>query len=58
MPLTTIEQWASRLPALQLMNLYGATETTSPATIMPAQFTASHADSVGLAVACGDIIGE
>jgi long-chain acyl-CoA synthetase len=57
MPLATIEQWASRLPALQLMNLYGATETTSPATIMPAQFTASHADSVGLAVACGDIIG-
>ncbi len=40
MPLTTIEQWASRLPALRLMNLYGATETTSPATMMPAQVRA------------------
>ena len=58
MPLTTIEQWASRLPALRLMNLYGATETTSPATIMPAQFTASHADSVGLAWHAGTSSGS
>ena len=30
------------------MNCYGATETTSPSTIMPGELTASHIDSVGL----------
>ncbi|MGH6961831.1 MAG: class I adenylate-forming enzyme family protein, partial [Dongiaceae bacterium] len=55
MPPATIERCAQTLPQLELMNLYGATETTSPATMMPARYTASHADSVGLAVACGDI---
>lgn len=56
MPLATIERCAARLQRLQLMNLYGATETTSPATIMPPQFTRDHLDSVGLAVACGEIL--
>lgn len=56
MPPATIERCARKLPELELMNLYGATETTSPATIMPARFSATHADSVGLAVACGDIV--
>jgi acyl-CoA synthetase (AMP-forming)/AMP-acid ligase II len=56
MPVATIERCAQRLPRLQLMNLYGATETTSPATMMPPRFTASHADSVGLVVACADIV--
>jgi O-succinylbenzoic acid--CoA ligase len=37
------------------MNLYGATETTSPATMMPAHETAAHSDSVGLVVPCGEI---
>jgi long-chain acyl-CoA synthetase len=55
MPVATIERCAQKLPNLQLMNLYGATETTSPATIMPARFTAQRPESVGLAVACGDI---
>lgn len=55
MPLPTIERFAQRLPKLQLINAYGATETTSPATIMPAQFGAAHLDSVGLPVACGEI---
>jgi len=49
MPVATIERLARKLPGLQLVNAYGATETTSPSTIMPAQFTASHSDSVGLA---------
>lgn len=56
MPPATIERCALKLPGLQLMNLYGATETTSPATIMPARHTATRADSVGLAVACADIV--
>ena len=56
MPAATIAELARRCPGLGLMNAYGATETTSPATIMPAALTARHADSVGLTVPCGDII--
>ena len=55
MPLPTIARYAEKLPQLGLMNLYGATETTSPATIMPPQETARHADSVGRVVPCGEI---
>jgi acyl-CoA synthetase (AMP-forming)/AMP-acid ligase II len=55
MPLATIERCAQRLPRLALMNCYGATETTSPATVMPAAETAAHLDSVGREVACAEI---
>jgi acyl-CoA synthetase (AMP-forming)/AMP-acid ligase II len=55
MPLPTIARFAQKLPRLGLMNLYGATETTSPATIMPPHETARHSDSVGRVVACGEI---
>lgn len=55
MPVPTIERFAEKLPKLGLMNLYGATETTSPATIMPARETARRSDSVGLAVPCGEL---
>jgi acyl-CoA synthetase (AMP-forming)/AMP-acid ligase II len=48
MPVATIERLAVKLPNLQLINAYGATETTSPSTIIPPQYTASHSDSVGL----------
>ena len=48
MPVATIEKLAVKLPGLKLMNCYGATETTSPATVMPEELTASHLDSVGL----------
>jgi acyl-CoA synthetase (AMP-forming)/AMP-acid ligase II len=37
-----------KIPGLKLVNAYGSTETSSPSTIMPPQFTASHSDSVGL----------
>lgn len=47
MPATTIELLANALPGLGLMNAYGATETTSPATIMPADQTAARRLSVG-----------
>ena len=35
MPMATIEALAQRLPGLTLLNAYGATETTSPVTMMP-----------------------
>ena len=55
MPPATIARFAEKLPGLGLMNLYGATETTSPATMMPPQETARHSDSVGRVVPCGEI---
>jgi len=55
MPEATIAKLALLLPGLRPMNLYGATETTSPATMMPAQHTAGRAGSVGLAVPCGEL---
>ncbi|KIN65563.1 putative O-succinylbenzoic acid-CoA ligase [Sulfitobacter noctilucae] len=47
MPAATIDRLAKALPGLGLMNAYGATETTSPATIMHADQTASRRLSVG-----------
>lgn len=49
MPVATIEKLEAKIPGLKLTNCYGATETTSPSTIMPGELTASHIDSVGLA---------
>jgi O-succinylbenzoic acid--CoA ligase len=48
MPVATIDALAARLPALTLLNAYGATETTSPVTLMPAGRTRDHADTVGV----------
>ena len=48
MPVATIEKLSEKLPGLKLVNAYGSTETSSPSTIMPPEFTASHGDSVGL----------
>src|SRR5438552_3870086 len=48
MPIATIEKLATNIPGLKLANCYGATETTSPSTMMPGELTASHIDSVGL----------
>ena len=48
MPIATIEQLATRIPGLKLINAYGSTETTSPSTIMPPELIAAHIDSVGL----------
>jgi acyl-CoA synthetase (AMP-forming)/AMP-acid ligase II len=50
MPAATISAFASKLPKLKLMNAYGATETTSPATLMPAEEQPARLDSVGLPV--------
>ena len=56
MATATIERLAAKLPRLQLMNAYGSTETTSPATMMPPAQTAARLDSVGVAVPCGEVL--
>jgi O-succinylbenzoic acid--CoA ligase len=55
MPVATIDQLAARLPGLVLLNAYGATETTSPVTMMPMGRTREHADTVGVALPAADI---
>ena len=55
MPVATIDALAERLPNLVLTNAYGATESTSPATCMPAGETRAHAATVGVPVPCGEI---
>jgi long-chain acyl-CoA synthetase len=50
MPVPTIDALAAALPGLGLVNAYGATETTSPAVLMPPGATRAHADKVGRAV--------
>jgi long-chain acyl-CoA synthetase len=55
MPVSTIELLARKLPGLALLNAYGATETTSPATLMPRSCWREHMDSVGQVVPCGEI---
>ena len=48
MPVATIDALAARLPQLTLVNAYGATETTSPTTMIPMGQTRGHADTVGV----------
>jgi len=55
MPTATIAALAEKLPGLGLLNAYGATETTSPATILPTRDAGTRGASVGLPVHCGDI---
>ncbi|MBV8650180.1 MAG: long-chain fatty acid--CoA ligase, partial [Alphaproteobacteria bacterium] len=53
MPEATIAALAQRLPALALVNGYGATETTSPTSLMPPGLNTAHSDSVGHVVPGG-----
>ena len=55
MPVATIELLAAKLPHLLLLNAYGATETTSPTTIMPRTCWREHMDSVGQLVPCAEV---
>lgn len=55
MPLATITSLAQKLPGLTLMNCYGSTETTSPATLMPPGRTSAHLDTVGAPLGCAEI---
>ncbi|MGN0933026.1 class I adenylate-forming enzyme family protein [Falsigemmobacter intermedius] len=56
MPEATIEALAKALPGLVLQNVYGATETTSPATVLPPGKISAHRDTVGLPLPVADII--
>lgn len=56
MPTSTIDELAQCLPSLQLLNAYGATETTSPTTLMPIGQTRAHADTVGVALPCAAVM--
>ena len=56
MPQATIERLAAALPNLTLVNVYGSTETTSPVTMLPLGEAATHADTVGKALPCTDIV--
>ncbi len=55
MPESTIARFAAAFPWLAMCNAYGATETTSAATIMPPGEGTARADSIGRVVPCGDI---
>lgn len=52
---STIAELAQKLPRLELMNAYGATELTSPATILPKGYGVCRSDSIGVAVPCAEI---
>lgn len=56
MPRAFIDELRRRIPTLQISDGYGATELASPAIIRPAAMTAEHADSVGLPVACAEVL--
>jgi acyl-CoA synthetase (AMP-forming)/AMP-acid ligase II len=56
MPQATIERLADALPDLNLINCYGSTETTSPATVLPFGAIGGHPASVGKPLPCADIV--
>jgi O-succinylbenzoic acid--CoA ligase len=56
MPMATIEALAQQLPGLILLNAYGATETTSPTTMMPMGDTAGHLASVGVVLPAAEVL--
>jgi long-chain acyl-CoA synthetase len=55
MPEATIALLAEKLPHLELVNGYGATETCSPATVTLPHEATKHPDSIGKTVPLGDI---
>lgn len=55
MPEPTIRRFAEVLPHLSMCNAYGATETTSPVTIMAPGVGVERSDSIGTVVDCGDV---
>ena len=56
MPAATIETLARLVPDLNLVNAYGATETTSPTSLMPLGSDPSRFDTIGKPVACADVL--
>lgn len=56
MPETTIVALAKNIPSLALINIYGATETTSPAVMMPPADLRSRRDKVGKPLPYCDVL--
>lgn len=56
MPGASVTRLNRALPNLMLINAYGATETTSPVSVMPAWASADRPDSIGLLVECGEAV--
>jgi acyl-CoA synthetase (AMP-forming)/AMP-acid ligase II len=56
MPPATIAQLAAKMPWLHLVNAYGATETTSPSTLMPVGLGVLNAKTVGMPVPTADVV--
>ena len=56
MPSATIERLKQVLPSLTLINCYGSTETSSPATLLPFGDIATHPESVGRVLPCADLV--
>ena len=56
MPEATIDRLANALPKLNLCNIYGSTETSSPVTIMPLGEMVKAPGSVGRILPSADII--
>ncbi|WP_229839487.1 class I adenylate-forming enzyme family protein [Sphingomonas glacialis] len=55
MPEPTITRFSAAVPSVAMCNAYGATETSSPVTIMPPGEGLMHLDSIGQVVVCGDV---
>lgn len=53
---SSIGALAEQLPGLTLVNIYGSTETSSPAVIMPLGECTGHPDKVGRALPYCDIV--
>lgn len=56
MPPAIVTRLGEALPRLRLINAYGATETTSPVSIMPAWASAGRPDSIGLLMECSEAV--
>jgi acyl-CoA synthetase (AMP-forming)/AMP-acid ligase II len=56
MPLPTLEAIGTRLPQLRLVNAYGATETTSPAVLLPRVPPGTRREWAGIPVPCDDVL--
>lgn len=56
MPPATIARLATKMPWLRLVNAYGATETTSPSTLMPIGQGPRYPDRVGMPVPTAEIL--
>lgn len=56
MPESTVESLIRELPGVRLINVYGATETSSPATMWPTDVDNVPADSVGRALPCAEVL--